>query len=183
MAGRVAGSEQVTVFAEPHEWYRLVSSGFLHFGILHLALNMYLLYLLGQMLEPELGRTRFALLYFAALLGGSLGVVLLGGGSISGGASGAVFGLMGAATLSMYRRGINIMQTGIGRTLAINLVLTLLLNKYISVGGHLGGVVAGGICGAVMMAPKWKPVPVWATYAAPLAVGVLSVVASIAIVG
>ena len=70
-------------------WYRIVSSGFLHFGIIHLAFNMLLLYQLGQVLEPVLGRTRFALLYFAALLGGSAGVLLLQPNAFSGGASGA----------------------------------------------------------------------------------------------
>ncbi|MBJ7508699.1 MAG: rhomboid family intramembrane serine protease, partial [Ilumatobacteraceae bacterium] len=55
-----------------HEWYRLVTSGFLHFGILHIAMNMYLLYQLGNILEGPLGRLRFGLLYFACLLGGSL---------------------------------------------------------------------------------------------------------------
>ena len=59
------------------EWYRLVTSGFLHFGIIHIAFNMLLLYQLGQLLEPAIGRIRFALLYFAALLGGSAGALLL----------------------------------------------------------------------------------------------------------
>jgi len=165
-----------------HEWYRLVTSGFLHFGILHIALNMWLLYLLGQLLERSLGRTKFALLYMAALLGGSLGELILSTKGLAGGASGAVFGLMGAAALAMHRQGVNIFQTGIGRTLILNLVLTFLITG-ISVGGHIGGLVAGGICGFVMMAPKWKPVPQWATYAAPVAVSVLAVALSIAVVG
>ena len=59
------------------EWYRLVTSGFLHFGIIHLAFNMLLLFQLGQLLEPAIGRIRFALLYFAALLAGSAGALLL----------------------------------------------------------------------------------------------------------
>src|SRR5690606_26389164 len=79
------------------EWYRLVSSGFLHFGILHLAFNMLLLYQLGNMLEREAGRVRFGLLYAASLLGGSAGALLLSPDRLSGGASGAVFGLFGAA--------------------------------------------------------------------------------------
>ena len=59
------------------QWYRLITSGFLHFGMIHLAFNMFLLFQLGQMLEPALGRVRFALLYLASLLGGSAGVLLL----------------------------------------------------------------------------------------------------------
>ncbi len=70
------GAEQPLPRAQG-EWYRLVTSGFLHFGIIHLAFNMLLLFQLGQLLEPEIGRIRFALLYFAALLAGSAGVVLL----------------------------------------------------------------------------------------------------------
>jgi len=170
------------VLHSTHHWYTLVTSGFIHFGILHILLNMYLLYLLGQILERSLGRTRFALLYFASLLGGSLGVLVVNDHSITGGASGAVFGLMAAAAVSMHRQGINIMQTGVGRTLALNLVLTFVIGG-ISIGGHIGGVIAGSLCSVAMMAPRWKPVPKWATYAAPIAVGLISVIASVAIVG
>src|SRR5690606_5877214 len=62
------------------EWWRLITSGFLHYGLIHLGFNMYLLYMLGQMLEPSIGRVRFTLVYFAALLGGSAGSVALGEG-------------------------------------------------------------------------------------------------------
>jgi membrane associated rhomboid family serine protease len=170
----------VMVVTPDHDWYRLVTSGFLHFGLIHIAFNMYLLYLLGNLLEPALGRVRFALLYFAALLGGSAGVLLLSSPrdfGISGGASGAVFGLMGAATIALYRQGVNILQTPIGRLLVINLVFTFLVPN-IAIGGHLGGLVAGTICGAVMLAPKWKPVPNWVTYAAPVIVIVVALAIS-----
>jgi membrane associated rhomboid family serine protease len=166
------------------EWYRLVTSGFLHFGILHIAMNMLLLYQLGQMLEPALGRIRFGLLYTASLLGGSLGALVIQGdqGGLHGGASGAVFGLMAAAAIGMQRRGVNVFQTGIGAVLVINLVLTFTIPG-ISIGGHLGGAVAGAVCGAVMLAPSWKPAPVWATYLAPIAVAVAAVVGSMITVG
>src|SRR3954466_9637986 len=59
------------------EWWRLLTAGFLHGGLLHLVLNMYALYFLGRMLEPSLGHVRFAAMYFAALLAGSFGAVLL----------------------------------------------------------------------------------------------------------
>ena len=62
---------------DTHEWYRLITSGFLHFGILHIAMNMYMLFQLGKLLEPPLGRLQYGLLYFACLLGGSLGVLVL----------------------------------------------------------------------------------------------------------
>lgn len=64
------------IVTEPGGWYRLVTSGFMHFGVIHIALNMYFLYVLGPLLEPSLGRARFLLLYMASLLGGSLGVLV-----------------------------------------------------------------------------------------------------------
>lgn len=163
------------------EWYRLLTSGFMHFGILHIGLNMYFLYILGPMLEQPLGRVRFALLYFASLFGGSLGVILLDSGGLTAGASGAVFGLMAAAAVGMWRRGINPFRTSIGSTLLLNLFITFVIPG-ISVGGHLGGAAAGAICATVMLAPGHQPMPKWATYAAPVAVGVASVVLSVLIV-
>jgi membrane associated rhomboid family serine protease len=171
-----------TIF-EPHQWYRLVTSGFLHFGIIHIAFNMILLFQLGQLLEPRLGRTRFALLYFAALLAGSFGELVIGSGSgIAGGASGAVFGLMAAAAIGLHREGVNIFTTGIGSLLILNLVLTFAIPG-IAIGGHLGGAVGGAICGLAMLGPRWRPSPVWMTYVVPIAVGVGSVVASVLVVG
>ena len=169
-------------FFEPHEWYRLVTSGFLHFGIVHIAFNMILLYQLGQILEPRLGRTRFALLYFAALLAGSFGELLIGPGTgIAGGASGAVFGLMAAAAIGLYRQGVNIFSTGLGGLLVLNLVLTFAIPG-IAIGGHLGGAIGGALCGLVMLPPRWKPTAAWATYAAPLAVGIGCVLGSVLVV-
>src|SRR6185437_5158355 len=77
-----------------HQYWRLVTSGFLHENLLHIAFNMYLLYLLGMMLEPALGSVKFAAIYFTSLLAGSFGA-LFATGAPSLGASGAVFGLMG----------------------------------------------------------------------------------------
>jgi membrane associated rhomboid family serine protease len=163
-----------------NEYYRLVTSGFLHFGIIHLAFNMLLLFQLGQMLERALGRVRFGLLYAAGLLGGALGVVLMDTRSITGGASGAVFGLMAAAAVGLHRQGVNVFSTGIGTTLLLNLFITFTIPG-ISIGGHLGGAAAGAICGFIMMAPKWKPYPLWAGYLTPAVVAVASVVVSIAV--
>jgi membrane associated rhomboid family serine protease len=163
-----------------HEWYRLVTSGFVHFGFIHLAFNMFALYQLGQLIERAVPRVQYALLYFASLLGGSLGALLIEGTkpSLTAGASGAVFGLLGAAAIGLHRRGINIFSTGIGTALMLNLVLTFSISG-ISIGGHLGGLVAGGICGFVMLAPQWKRHPTWVGYLVPIAVGVASIVASI----
>ena len=167
---------------EPDGWYRLVTSGFLHFGILHLAFNMYFLYVLGPMLEPALGRVNYLLLYAASLLGGSFGVILFDSGGITAGASGAVFGLLAAATVGLWRRGVNPFSTGLGATLLLNLFITFAIPG-ISIGGHIGGAIAGAICGAVMLAPAYRRGPDWTIWATPLAVGLGSVVAVVAIVG
>lgn len=162
------------------EWYRLVTSGFLHFGIIHLGFNMYLLYVLGQMLEPAIGRIRFVLVYAAGLLGGSAGSLLLERDelAISGGASGAVFGLMALAFVGYYLHGTNPMQTSIGTLLMLNLVITFIFPN-ISIGGHLGGAAAGALAALVVMAPRHRAYPVWATYATPAVLALLSVVISV----
>lgn len=160
--------------AEGGEWYRLITSGFIHYGIVHIGFNMYLLYMLGQMLEPALGRVRFGLVYFASLLGGSAGSIWLDQNGLAGGASGAVFGLMGFAFVGYYLQGANPMRTSIGTLLMLNLVITFVFPN-ISIGGHLGGAAAGAVCALVVMAPRHRAFPTWATYAAPIAVGVLSI--------
>lgn len=175
-------SDDGSVFrTEPDGWYRLVTSGFLHFGILHIAFNMYFLYVLGPMLEPALGRVRFLLLYVASLLGGSLGVLVLDSGGITAGASGAVFGLLAGATVGLWRRGINPFSTGIGTTLILNLFITFAIPG-ISIGGHLGGAAAGAVCALVMLAPPHRAFPRWATYVTPIVIGVGSMVASVLVV-
>jgi membrane associated rhomboid family serine protease len=128
------------------DWWRIITAGFLHAGLLHLAFNMYFLYFIGTLLEPAIGKLRFALLYFVSLIGGSFGALLLSPDVVTVGASGAVFGLMGAAILAMRARGIDPMQSGLGITLALNLGITFLIPG-ISIGGHIGGLIAGGIAG------------------------------------
>jgi membrane associated rhomboid family serine protease len=162
---------------EEGEWYRLLTSGFVHFGIIHLAFNMLLLFQLGQLLEPEIGRIRFALLYFAALLAGSAGVLLLDPNAPTGGASGAVFGLMGAAFIGLRNRGVNPMTTGLGTTLLLNLLLTFSIAN-ISIGGHIGGLLGGAVAGWVVLAPPYRRLPTWTSYAAPVAVMVVAVAIS-----
>jgi membrane associated rhomboid family serine protease len=131
------------------EWWRIASSGFLHAGLLHLAFNMYFLYFLGTLMEPEIGKLRFGAIYLVSLLGGSFGALLVSPDAVTVGASGAVFGLMGAAILAMRARGIDFMQSGLGITLLLNLGITFLIPN-ISIGGHIGGLVAGGIVGYFM---------------------------------
>jgi membrane associated rhomboid family serine protease len=127
-----------------NEYWRLVTSGFLHSGILHLAFNMYVLYWLGTMMEPALGRPKFLALYFTSLLAGSFGALLVEPNALTVGASGAVFGLMGGAFVTQRLRGIDPMQSGIGPIILLNLALTFFISN-ISIGGHIGGLVGGAI--------------------------------------
>jgi membrane associated rhomboid family serine protease len=132
------------------EYWRLITSGFLHYGLLHIAFNMYALWWLGRMLEPALGHVRFAALYLASLLAGSFGAILVEPHRLSIGASGAVFGLMGAAAVELRSRGINPFQTNIGMLIVLNLALSFAFSGSISVGGHIGGLVGGALAGMAL---------------------------------
>lgn len=126
------------------EYWRLVTSGFLHAGLLHLGFNMYVLYWLGNLIEPTLGHVRFLAIYLASLLAGSFGALLLEPTALTVGASGAVFGLMGAAFILERARGMDPMQSGIGFVILLNLGLTFVIGN-ISIGGHIGGLVGGAL--------------------------------------
>lgn len=126
----------------PDEPWRLLTSGFLHAGVIHVGMNMWVLWILGRMLEPAVGRGRFVGLYLASLAGGALGVVLLDPEALTVGASGAIYGLMGGAILVARDRGIDLMRSGLVTWLGINLLITFGIPG-ISIGGHLGGLVAG----------------------------------------
>lgn len=130
------------------EWWRVITGGFAHAtdSPLHILFNGYLLYRLGQILEPAIGPARFGGLYFAALVGGSLGAVLVAPLSLAIGASGAVFGLMGALVALFRQRGLNPFRTDIGTLLLLNLVITFVVPG-ISIGGHVGGLLVGGAVG------------------------------------
>jgi membrane associated rhomboid family serine protease len=128
--------------ADQHEFWRLITSGFLHAGFLHIGFNMYLLYLLGRMIEPAIGPVRFATLYFASLLAGACGALIVDPHALTVGASGAVFGLMGAAALMMRARGLSVMESGIGGLIVLNLAFSFIFSG-ISIGGHIGGLIGG----------------------------------------
>ncbi|MEQ1787342.1 MAG: rhomboid family intramembrane serine protease [Acidimicrobiales bacterium] len=132
------------------EWYRLVTAGFLHVNIIHIALNMLALYQLGMLLEPAFGKLRFGLVYAVSLLTGSLGVMLVSPSGLTMGASGAVFGLMGFAFMALRARGVDPFSTGLGGTIMLNLLITFTLSRYISVGGHIGGLIGGALCGWIL---------------------------------
>lgn len=152
--------------------WRLVTSGFLHFGPLHLAFNMLALWIIGRDLETVLGRGRFVTVYLVSLLGGSATVFLLENmRSLTAGASGAVYGLMGGLVVVLVR--LRRSPGAVLGIIAINVVITFTLPG-ISIYGHLGGLVFGTAATVAMVyAPPPRRVPVQ--------VGV--VVALIALVG
>ena len=131
------------------DYWRLITSGFLHGNAIHLLFNMWVLHWLGSELEPELGRVRFLALYFASLLAGAFGALLLSPQVLTVGASGAVFGLMGGAFVLQRRRGIDPMQSGLGVVILLNLALSFVLAN-ISIGGHLGGLAGGALAALVL---------------------------------
>ncbi|HUH81080.1 MAG TPA: rhomboid family intramembrane serine protease [Solirubrobacteraceae bacterium] len=131
------------------EWWRIVTSGFLHENILHIGFNMWVLYYLGTLLEPALGRLRFGLIYAVSLLCGSLGALLVSPHAVTVGASGAIFGLMGAAAVEMNARQIPIFQSGVGGLIVLNLIISFSIPG-ISWGGHIGGLVGGTVAAFVL---------------------------------
>lgn len=171
-------------FVNEGEWYRLVTSGFLHGSLFpHLFFNMLLLFLLGRLLEPALGSIRFLGIYFASLLAGSFGALLLSPNSLTFGASGAVFGIFGAAFVLARRRGLDALATQIGFLIVINLVFTL-SDPEISVGAHLGGLVGGLACVAAVVAGERGVLgrnKLMTELALMLAVAVVSVVGALAV--
>ena len=163
------------------EWWRLVTGGFLHANLIHIFFNMYLLWILGQMLEPMLGSARFAALYFTALLWGSFGALVLTPHTFTVGASGAVFGLMGAAAVELRSRGINPFQTDIGMLIIFNLGLSFVLSG-ISIGGHIGGLIGGALAGMALGYADRHRVR-WVGYAGCAVLIVFAVVGGIAAAG
>jgi membrane associated rhomboid family serine protease len=163
------------------DWWRILTAGFLHTGLLHLLFNMFGLWVLGSLLEPAIGRVRFGVIYFVSLLAGSFGALLLEPSAPTVGASGAIFGLMGAALVVMRHRGIDPMESGLGLWLGLNLLITFTIPN-ISIGGHIGGLVGGALAALVMFElPDRVRLPIVAATLLAGALGVVSVVAAIAV--
>jgi membrane associated rhomboid family serine protease len=152
--GGICGIERSAIASEGGELFRLVTSGFLHAGPLHLLMNMFALYILGTLLEPAIGTVRFLGIYFGALLAGSFGALLLSDpNQITVGASGAIFGLMGAAFVIARNRGVDQIASQIGLFVVLNLVFTFSIPG-ISIGGHLGGLVGGALAALLVIAAE-----------------------------
>jgi membrane associated rhomboid family serine protease len=132
------------------EWWRVVTYSTVHFGLAHLAFNMLILWLVGKTFEPGTGPVRFTTIYFVSVLGGAAGALIATPHALTGGASGGIFGIAAAATRVMHRRGIRFWDTGFGPLLVLNLGLGF-FEPNISIGGHIGGLIAGALCAEAMM--------------------------------
>ena len=124
------------------EWWRLVTSGFLHSGLIHIAFNMLLLWWFGAPLEQGLGRARFLGIYVVSLLAGAAGALLVEPQAATVGASGAVFGLFGAAFVLERQAGIT--RGPAFTVIVLNLLISFIIPG-ISIGGHIGGLVGGAL--------------------------------------
>jgi len=163
------------------EWYRLVTAGFLHAGLFHIAFNMFALYILGSLLEPGIGTPRFLAVYFVSLLAGSFGALLLTPDAHTVGASGAVFGLMSAAFIVARHRGVEQLAGQIGIYIIINIVFTIGVSS-ISVGGHFGGLIGGALCGLLIVYSERRARrPVGLEALGMAAIGIISVAGALAV--
>ena len=127
------------------EYYRLFTGMFVHYGLLHIALNMWALWVLGRPLEAMFGPWRFLAVYLVCGLGGNVAVYVFSPGSPSAGASTAIFGLFGVFFFVL--RKLNLSVRSLVPILIINLVITFGGSAFISVAGHIGGLITGGLIG------------------------------------
>jgi membrane associated rhomboid family serine protease len=166
------------------EWYRLVTGGFLHYNLWHILLNMLALFVGGRLVEPAIGTRRFLALYFASLLAGSFGALVVSGPNAhTVGASGAIFGVFGAAFVIARGRGLTAVASELGIVIVFNLIFTLGIPG-ISIGGHFGGLIGGVICGAAIIAGEQGRLGsqrLQAEYLAMFAVAVVSVLGALAV--
>ena len=152
------------------EWWRLLTSAFLHYGPLHLGMNMLVLWFIGPALEDYLGHARYLLLYIVSGLAGAAGALILSPNAFTVGASGAIWGLMGAAVLLEARR-IYVFGGQAMGLVVFNLLFTFLIPG-ISIGGHIGGLIGGAVAALAFSSLRRKPALATLSVAA---VGVVSV--------
>jgi membrane associated rhomboid family serine protease len=125
------------------EWWRLITATFLHASLIHLALNMLFLWWIGAPVEEAIGRGRFILLYLVSGLAGSAGALLFSPEAVTVGASGSLFGILGAALVFERQRNY-VLGGGALTIIIVNLAITFAIPN-ISIGGHLGGLVGGAL--------------------------------------
>ncbi len=146
-----------------HQWWRLITSGFLHAGLIHIVVNMISLYSLGRFIEAIMGSLRMAAIYCISLVVSGLGVVYLSAPDSIGavGASGAIFGLFGALFATGFKlgpRGMQLIRDNLG-ILILNLIITFTVPN-IAWQAHVGGLIAGFIITYVVYFPPRPIAPV-----------------------
>ncbi len=159
------------------DWWRLMTSAFLHASLLHIAFNMYFLWFVGSAVEQALGRGRFLLVYLVSGLAGSAGALVYTPTQKTVGASGAIFGILGAALILERQRNYVLGGSALG-LVVINLILSFAISN-ISIGGHVGGLIGGVLCTLVFSQfgrghAAYSRVGLWGI-AGVLGVGLLSV--------
>jgi membrane associated rhomboid family serine protease len=145
VGGQQVGVVHFTTGVADGEYYRLFTAMFVHYGLLHIALNMWALWVLGRPLEAMFGPWRFLAVYLVCGLGGNVAVYVFSPGSPSAGASTAIFGLFGVFFFVL--RKLNLSVRSLIPILIINLVITFGGSSFISVAGHIGGLITGGLIG------------------------------------
>jgi rhomboid protease GluP len=143
-----------------HQYWRLLTSTFVHFGIIHIGMNMYVLYLIGPFIETVFGRARYLLIYFIAGLAGSIVSVCVHPMAVGAGASGAIFGLYGAVFgfLLIKRRTLNpAVMKKIGNSAGIFVFYNVIygsMSGTTDLSAHIGGLLAGFLAGMVLVRPQ-----------------------------
>ena len=156
------------------EWWRLITAAFLHGGLLHIAFNMYVLFLLGPPLERVLGHVRYLTMYLLAALGGSVASYVVSPvNTVSVGASGAVFGLMAALLVVGRRFKHDVSQVAI--LLGINIVIGFIVPS-IDWRAHLGGAATGAVVAAIMAYAPVQNRTLWQVLGVLAVLGVLVIV-------
>lgn len=136
-------------FVADGQWYRIITSAFVHAGLIHLLFNMIVLWWLGGALERYAGSLRTGTIYFSSVVWGSAGALLLHSEALTVGASGGVYGLMAALLVMERQQGVALLGSSVGILLLLNLGITFILPG-ISIGGHLGGIVGGFLAAFVL---------------------------------
>jgi len=159
------------------DWWRLFTSAFLHANVIHIAFNMYFLWFVGSAVEQALGRGRFISLYVVSALAGSAGALVWTPNAPTVGASGALFGLLGAALILERQRNYVLGGSAMG-LIVINLILSFAISG-ISIGGHVGGLIGGILCALIFSQfgrghAAYSRVGMWSV-AGVLGVGLISV--------
>jgi membrane associated rhomboid family serine protease len=175
LVSRAVDSNGQVVGVAEGDWWRLITATFLHYGPLHLGMNMLVLWFIGPALEDYFGHWRYLLVYLVSGLAGSAGALIWSPSALTVGASGAIWGIMGAALVLEARRIYVFGGQALGLVL-FNLLITLVIPG-ISIGGHIGGLIGGGLCALAFSSMRRAPALATLSMAA---VGAVSVVLAVA---